>query len=191
MYFSNVSTGFTETITKHNLTNIFDTNHIYFRDTNYSYNKIDSFVTKHIRIVDHQGMIQKESKNNDIVDITDLKNGKYTITVQYTFAVPTLYTNFIQDLEKKYEIRIENREKAILGIRTGAYEEAGFGKVTKRRETKSNIYFPQYIKILDVTGDIYYQTPFYPPFANGLFYQMGSIENNSTKTIKIEVEVKR
>lgn len=78
---------------------------------------------------------------------------------------------------------------AILGLKSGMYDEPGQGKIRKRWETKAQIYFPQYIKILNVTGDIYYQTPFYPPFANGLFYQMGSIENNTTKVITIEIEI--
>jgi hypothetical protein len=68
--------------------------------------------------------------------------------------------------------------------------------VKKRRETRSSIYLPQNIKILNlptgqagVTGDLYYQTQFFPPFANGLFYQMGSIENNTTRKIQIQIQV--
>lgn len=54
IYLSHVSTGFNAMLNKNNLTNIFDTNHIYFRDTNVSYNKIDGFITKHIQINDEQ-----------------------------------------------------------------------------------------------------------------------------------------
>jgi hypothetical protein len=53
------------------------------------------------------------------------------------------------------------------------------------------VYFPQYITINNVKGDVYYTTPFYAPFANGIFYQAGSIENESTKTITMEIEVKK
>lgn len=113
MYFSNISTGLNAVLNKHNVTNIFDQNHIYFRDTNVSYNKIDGFITKHIQINDEQGMIQKDSKS-DIVDISDLKNGKYTINIYYKFEIPEYYPSFIQDLEKKYEIQITDREMAIL-----------------------------------------------------------------------------
>lgn len=84
MYLSNVSTGLNGVLNKNNLTNIFDPNYIYFRDTNVSYNKIDGFITKHIQINNEQGMIQKDSKS-DIVDIRDLKNGKYTISIYYKF----------------------------------------------------------------------------------------------------------
>jgi len=190
MYFSNISTGLNATLKKHNLNNTFDDDHVYFRDTNVSYNKIDGFLTKHIQINDEQGNIQKDNKS-DIIDIHDLKNGKYTINIYYRFSIPEYYTTFIKDLEKKYEIQIKDREMAILWLKSGMYEEPWFGKVRKRWETKSTIYMPQYITITNVTWDIYYQTPFYAPFANGLFYQMGSIENNSLRTIKINIEVKR
>ncbi|MCX6824522.1 MAG: DUF4012 domain-containing protein [candidate division SR1 bacterium] len=190
MYLSNVSTGLNAVLTKHNLTNIFDPNYIYFWDTNTSYNKIDGFLTKHIQINNEQGMIQKDSKS-DIVDIRDLKNGKYTINIYYKFGIPDYYPALIKEFEKKYEIQITDREMAILGLKSGMYDEPGQGKVRKRRETKATIYFPQYIKVTNVTGDIYYQAPFYAPFANGLFYQMGSIENNSTRVIKINIEVNK
>lgn len=190
MYLSNVSTGLNGALNKHNLTNIFDPNYIYFWDTNVSYNKIDGFITKHIQIHDEQGNIQKDSKS-DIVDIRDLKNGKYSINIYYKFGIPGYYPQLIQDFEKKYEIQITNREMAILGLKPGVYDEPGIGKVKKWRETKATVYFPQYITVTNVTGDIYYQTPFYAPFANGLFYQMGSIENNSTRGIRIDIEVNK
>lgn len=76
-----------------------------------------------------------------------------------------------------------------MGLKSGMYDEPGQGKVRKRRETKATIYLPKYITIGNVTGDIYYQTPFYAPFANGLFYQMGSIENNSTRAISIQITI--
>lgn len=190
MYFSNISTGLNAVLTKHNITNIFDPNYIYFRDTNVSYNKIDGFITKHIQINDAQGMIQKESKS-DIIDIHDLKNGKYTINIYYKFSIPDYYPTLIKDFEKKYEVQITDREMAILGLKSWLYDEPGQGKVRKRWETKATVYFPQYIKFLNVTGDIYYQAPFQPPFANGLFYQMGSIENNSTRVVRIEIEINK
>ncbi len=187
-YFSNISTGFESVLQKHNLTNTFNTGNIYFRDTNTSYNKIDSFVSKQIQIVDGKGLIVKDS-NSDIVNIQDLAKGNYTIKVSYNFSIPDYYPTFIQSLEKKYAIQITDREKAILGLKSWMYEEPGQGKIRKRRESKSTIYFPQNIKILNVTGDMYYQAPFYPPFANGLFYQIGSIQNDSQRGIKIEVKI--
>lgn len=190
VYLSNVSTGFDQLLKEHNLTNVFDTNHLYFRDTNVSYNKIDGFVTKHIQIVDGNGIMVKDSKS-DIIDISDLKDGRYSIDIYYKFSIPEFYPEFIKDMEKKYEIQITDREMAILGLKSGMYDEPGFGKVRKRRETKATVYFPTYITVTNVTGDIYYQAPFAAPFANGVFYQAGSIENNSLRKISIAIEVKR
>ena len=117
IYLSNVSTGFNAVLNKHNLTNTFDSNYIYFWDTNVSYNKIDGFINKYIQINDEQGIVQKDNKG-DIMDIHDLKNGKYTIHMYYKFSIPDYYPTFIQDMEKKYEIKITDREMAILGLKS-------------------------------------------------------------------------
>jgi hypothetical protein len=189
MYMSNVSSGFNGLLAKHQLSNIFNPQNIYFRDMNASYNKIDAFVHKHISILDAGGTIIQES-DNDIVDISKRKPGKYTIKIIYTFDIPKQYAPFIKGLEKKYDIILSGREEAILGLRAGTYNEAGFGLTKKRRETRSTVYFPPKVQILNITGETYYWTKFYPPFANGLFYQMGSIENPSKRSMSIEVEVK-
>jgi len=191
IYLSNVSTWLIHTLTNHQLTNVFSPNTIYFWDTNYSYNKIDGFVNKHIQITNEKGMIYKEHKNNDIVDISDIPNGKYKIKISYDFAIPETYIQHIEYLEKKYNIQTTDREKAILWLKSGMYEEEGFGKVRKRRETKATVYFPQYIHIENVTWEIYYQNRFYAPFANGIFYQAWSIENNSKRTIYIDINIKK
>lgn len=122
LYLSNISTGLQNVLNSHQLTNIFDPQYAYFWDTNVSYNKIDGFVTKHIQIQDEQGTIYQDSKS-DIVDIHELKNGTYTITIYYKFSIPSAYPSFIQGLEKKYDIQITDREQAILGLKSGMYEE--------------------------------------------------------------------
>lgn len=122
MYFSNVSSGFNDILIRHNLTNIFDPNYAYFRDTNVSYNKIDGFVTKHIQIMNDHDMMVKDSKE-DIIDISDLKDGNYTIDIYYKFSIPEFYPEFIKSLEKKYDIQITDREMAILGLKSGMYDE--------------------------------------------------------------------
>jgi len=190
-YFSNVSTGFMDVLTKHHLTNTFDADYLYFWDTNASYNKIDGFVTKYITILDKQWMLVQEGKNMDVLYIGNLDNGTYTITIRYEFSIPDFYVRFIKDMEKKYEIAITDREMAILGLKSGLYEEPGFGKVRKRWETRATVYAPHYSKIQYISGDIYYQAPFTAPFANGVFYQAGSIENNTTRTIILEMTINK
>ncbi|MFA7717767.1 MAG: hypothetical protein WC875_03560 [Candidatus Absconditabacterales bacterium] len=189
MYFSNVSQEFYGLLSKNKLFNIFSPQNIYFRDMNASYNKIDGFVSKRIQITDAKNDMVMET-DQDIVPIEKLGSGTYNIRITYTLSIPAQYRTFIQSLEEKYKVKLEDRERAILGMKAGTYDEPGQGLVKKRRETKSSIYFPRNIQMLKVTGDIYYQTQFYPPFANGLFYQMGTIENNTSRSIDIEIEVK-
>jgi hypothetical protein len=126
---------------------------------------------------------------NDIIPVEKLGSWTYTVRITYTLSIPAQYRTFIQSLEEKYKVKIEDREWAILGMKAGTYDEPWQGLVKKRWETKSTIYFPLNVKILNVTGEVYYQTPFYAPFANGLFYQMGTTENNTSRTIQIQVQV--
>lgn len=190
MYLSNVTPQFDGLLAKNKLSNVFSPKNMYFRDMNASYNKVDSFVQKNITIQDSKGN-EVRATNGDIITTDKLQTGqKYTITISYKFEIPAQYKDIIKWFEKKYDVQLSGREEAILALRPGTYNEPGFGLVKKRRETKASIYLPLNIKILNVTGDLYYQTQFFPPFANGLFYQMGSIENNTTKSIKIDIEVK-
>ena len=188
-YISNVSPQFEGLLAKNKLSNVFDPHNIYFRDMNASYDKVDGFVHKDIRI-NKQGGDTIIDSEKDIIPIDKLGSGLYTIHIKYTLSIPPYYETFIHRLEKKYEITLTDRELAILALKPGNYEEPGFGKVKKLWETRSTVYFPQNIHILNVTGDMYYHTTFTPPFANGLFYQAGSTENNTMRNIAIDIEVK-
>lgn len=190
MYFSSISPQFDGLLAKNKLSNVFDPRYIYFRDTNASYNKIDGFVQKSITVHDSDG-IELRATDRDLISTDILQTGKaYTISISYKLDVPTGYQDQMKELEEKYDVLLSGRENAILGLIPGNYNELWFGLVKKRWETKASIYFPPNIHILNVTGDLYYSTAFYPPFANGLFYQMGSIENNTTRTVKIQIQVK-
>ncbi len=186
IWLSNVSTGMQETIQKHNLINTFKSGFIYAWDTNTSFDKVDSFVTKHVQI---------KNKNNDVVkemwwDIIDVKNilpGKYTIEISYELQVPDQYIQFIKWLEEKYNIQITDREKWILATKSSVFKEPDSKEVRKRRETKSTVYFGKNSKILDITWDILTKKAFETPFANGAFYQMLIDTNNSKKSVKIDI----
>lgn len=189
MYLSNVTPQFDWLLAKNKLSNVFSPTNMYFRDMNASYNKVDSFVQKNISIQDSKGNAVRET-DGDIITTDKLQTGQnYTITISYKFDIPWQYKDIIKGFEKKYDVTLSGREEAILALRPGTYNEEWFGLVKKRRETRSSIYLPQNINILNVTGDLYYQTQFFPPFANGLFYQMGSIENNTIKKIEIQIQV--
>jgi hypothetical protein len=42
---------------------------------------------------------------------------------------------------------------------------------------------------LNTTGEIYTRSSFNPWFANGLYYQLGSNDNHSTRSVKISFSV--
>jgi len=190
IYLSSVSPQFDGLLDKNKLSNVFHPSKIYFRDMNASYNKVDSFVRKNIIIQDDHGN-EIWTTDGDIVAIDKLATGqRYTISISYELAVIPQYQEIIKWFANKYDVTLSGREEAILWLRAGTYNEPGFGLVKKRRETKATVYFPPHIQILNVTGDLYYHTKFFPSFANGLFYQMGSVENNTKRTIHIDIEVK-
>ena len=188
MYISNTTPQFEGLLAKNKLSNVFDQQHMYFRDTSASYNKVYSFIQKKIQVTNAQGTTILET-DKDIVPTADLNSGTYTVHIQYTLQIPPYYNTFIDSLQKKYGVQLTDRELAILALKPGNYDEPGLGKVKKLRETRATVYVPQNIQILNVTGQIYYSTPFYPPFANGVFYQAWSTENNSTRNIDMEIKV--
>ena len=189
MYLSNISTWFDAMLQKNNLTNVFSTWNIYAWDTNTSFDKVDWFVSKDVQIVDENRQIILDT-HWDILSLKWFKPGTYKMNINYSLNVPNYYISFISSLEKKYAITLTDREKAILALKSAPYEDPKFGKVYKWRETKSTIYFPKNITINSVTWEIYYYEKFNAPFANWLFYQMWTNENNTSKTITINFELK-
>jgi hypothetical protein len=109
--------------------------------------------------------------------------------ISYELKVPEQYITFIQNLEKKYEIQITDREKWILAIQSSIFEEPNGKKVTKRWETKSTMYVDKNVSINNVQWEILDQKKFTTPFANGLFYQILIDTNNTKKSVKIEFTI--
>lgn len=188
VWLSNVSTWMQETIQKNNLINTFKTWYLYARDTNTSFDKVDWFVTKHIEIKNLENDLVKEMRG-DIINIRDLDQGKYNMEISYELKIPEQYIKFINSLEKKYNIKITDREKWILAIQASVFDDPKRWKVTKWRETKSTLYFDKNVTINKVEWDILYNEKFTTPFANGLFYQMLIDTNNTKKSIKISFDV--
>lgn len=181
IYVSGISKELEKFLKDNSLTNTFDPNYIYAWDTNTSYNKVDAFISKHIQIADPTERVIIES-DTDIIPIEKLWTWTYKMTIHYTLNVPQYYTEFIEDLEKKYNIQLTSREDSILATRPAKYDN---NPTEKRFETKSTIYFPKNIVVTDVWWEYIEQKPFIPDFANGLYYKMLINTNNTTKSIYI------
>jgi len=182
IYLSNISTGLNLLLTENNLSNTFSPNKIYARDTNNSFNKVDNFITKNIQIQDTNKKIIIETQN-DILDITELVSWEYFMNIHYSLNVPFHYEQFIHELETKYQILLNPREKWILWLEPADHFE---DIEPKFRESKSTIYFPKNFKILSNAWDTIEYKNFETPFSNWVFYKIKILENNITKSITIK-----
>jgi hypothetical protein len=188
IYLSNASTGFNQLLKKHKLTNVFDTWSIYAWDTNSSYDKVDWFVKKNIQIIDMKWKVCLDV-DSDIVRISKLAKWEYIMNISYTLDVPSNYISQMHQFEKKYGVKLTDRELWILAMQPTEFDDPKYWKVYKWRETKSTVYFPKNITVSDVQWETYYRKRFEPDFANWLFYQMGINTNNTSKTIKIQIKI--
>jgi len=116
-------------------------------------------VTKNIQIANQYGDIVLDS-NQDVVDVSDLPQGKYEMTILYNLNVPEYYLTLMHSLEKKYAITLTKREKSILAMQPATYDIFGGGETYKWRESKATVYFPKSIKVLHTTGEIYNRSHF-------------------------------
>lgn len=186
IYLSNVSTWLNIFIKSNGVQTTFSSGNIYAWDTNNSFNKVDWFIIKRIQIKNSIWDVLLE-KYGDVIGIKDLPVWIYNMQISYTLDIPQDYFDFIANLEKKYWITLTEREKSILALQPARYEP---DLIDKRRETKSTIYFPLNIDILDVGWEIFNKQYFVSPFANGLFYQMRINDNHSGKSLNIKFQVK-
>jgi uncharacterized protein YqfB (UPF0267 family) len=157
------------------LQTVFDTNHIYFRDYNSSYNKIDTFIQKAITILDENGNILVDSAH-DVVDITKLTAGEYTLHIQYSLSIPTSYVHLIEGFAKQFGIDLHVREKHILAL----YPE---------RSTRWVVYMPPNVAIKSIDGPVKTQSSFKTPFSNNAFYVLENTTNNSIKEVVVKIKV--
>ncbi len=186
IYLSNASEKLNWLLQKRELTNIYNPSFIYARDTNNSFNKVDEFVQKQILIIDKNNDVVIDS-TIDKVKIDSLTPGSYTMKVIYTLDVPSSYNEFIKQLEKKYEIQLTDRELWILALKPNTSADTN---QTRRRQSRSTIYFPPHANILNTQGDTLEQRYFQSPFANGLYYLIRINENHTSKTLTIQFSIK-
>lgn len=186
IYIPTISAWLNEVLTKYNFTTIPNNHTIYARDTNKSYNKIDEFVTKTIRITNLQGDIIHEQENNDQINIQHIANGQYRMEIWYKIAVPAYYKDYIHELTQKNNITLTDRELWILALAP----TIGNDGVQRFRESKSQLYYPNYVWIDNIWWDIYH-TFFETPFGRGIDYGIVTETDNTTKTIDILFTIKR
>lgn len=115
VYLSNTSPEIQHIIKKYNLSTTYKTGTLYARDASNSFNKVNSFVTKRISIVDTKNRIIRES-TNDTVPLSGLSGGTYTVHIEYQLNVPQTYYNFIHTLEQKYHVQLTQRERGIIAL---------------------------------------------------------------------------
>lgn len=192
VYIPTISPQLNTLLTKYNFTTIPNNHTIYARDTNRARNKSSEFITKHIEIRNAIGDIMLEQENNNHIDIKELDAGSYTLTIDYSIAIPNYYKNFIYSLAKQNNINLRQRERGILVLEPTITDlETVYLPTTELealRWTKSQLYFPENMMISAVSGDrghIFFTSPFW----NGLDYITYLEKNHDTKRISIDFDI--
>lgn len=175
LYLSDISGSMHTFLRDHHLTTRFEDDHMYFWDSNISFSKVDSFVSKTIQFRDQQGNLVLET-THDIVSIANLPPWPYTVSIRYNLHVPEHYVSYIRELEKEYEIELTEREIHILAL-------------VPRRATRWVVYMPPHTQIWSVNGDQYHNARFTTPFSTNIYYKAKMLENNMVKEVVMEIEI--
>ena len=181
IYLSNVSNDLQNFLLDHNLKTVYNSWNIYAWDMNAAFNKVDSFVKKTIQIIDANWSVISETEN-DIISVEDLQAWSYSLKICYSLNVPNFYMNYMHDLEKKYWIKMTNRELSILAMQPVAYEDAVY---SKWMETKWTVYLPLNFTVWEINWVQEESKTFQAPFANWVYYRILIKENNDTKCVNI------
>lgn len=180
------SSGLLQLLDEYNLVNNYDSWFIYARDSNDSYNKVDTFVHKTIGLYDSEDHLVR-SGSNDMLDITNIKSGTYFFKIRYELSIPKDYIDYMHHLEDKYGIQMTERELGILWLQPAKdYLTAE----KKYRATRATVYVPLYVKIKGIVWDYTRAFSFTPTFANGQYYEMKMVKNNMEKGVRLEIEIK-
>jgi hypothetical protein len=86
-------------------------------------------------------------------------------------------------LETKYDVSITDRERGILSLQPWQYTPEAR---KERWNPKSTIFFPPGTEILAVQWDAIDVRYFFPPFAQGVYYEMLNNTNNTVQSITID-----
>ena len=183
LFIPSASPSFTQLLSQYHILTTPQPNSLYIRDTNTSFNKIDEFVDKKIVIQDHIGDTVLET-NSDIVSLSWLTKGEYTMTITYHVSVPEQYKNYIFWLEAQYGIQMTDRERGILALEaTDKYDD----KRMKLWANKSQIYYPNTLSLTAQWWEWFELVPFSTPRWQGLQYKLETANNNDEKKIIFKI----
>lgn len=126
------------------------------------------------------------STDLDKLDISGLKTGKYQASIHYTFDVPKTYQDEMLALQKKYRIKMTDREKYILVLQK---QTADPHASQQRWSTRELIYLPSGWRIGEVSGDMVGVKEFQIEFAQGLTYLVRIEENPQSRSVQFELNV--
>lgn len=185
IYLSNVSGQMWDFLDRYDLTTVYDSDFLYFWNINTAYNKSDWFLKKQVEIQNSDWTVVL-STDLDKLDISGLKTGKYQASIHYTFDVPKTYQDEMLALQKKYRIKMTDREKYILVLQK---QTADPHASQQRWSTRELIYVPFGWRIGEVSGDMVGVKEFQTEFAQGLTYLVRIEENPQSRSVQFELNV--
>lgn len=177
VYLDNISGSFHTFLRTNRLTTRYEADTLYARDSNVSFNKIDEFVDKTIRVRHNDQLIYQGSE--DIIHDMDRGPGTYEMHITYHLYVPETYKSFIRSLEEEYEVTLTERELHILWL-------------TPQRDNRGIVYLPPGSRIYDVRNDewhLYDQSVFKTPFSHAVSYKLYLPDNDLSSTIVLQREL--
>ena len=169
-----VSENFQNLLKEKNLTLSYFSWNIYSFDYNFGGNKIDKFIQKKIILIKNNEIILQ--KNWDFLNISKYWTWNFEINIFYNLNIPNSYFEFINYLNKKYNLELNEKEKNILCIDTN-------------RHNQWAIYLSRNTKVFSVTGDFYNSYLFDTPFSKNIIYQSKYSWYNLEKIVKIHIEI--
>jgi len=173
LYLTDISWPLHGYLRRAELTTRFESDTVYLRDSNISFNKVDRFVSKTTNCSDQNGQIIVSSYN-DRLSLEWVKTWTYSCIVRYALEIPENYREFIGALEEKYEITLWEREQHILAL-------------DPERHTRAIAYYPKNITIESISGDSYDDYTFETPFSNALTYKVWLGGEQMSKEVRFDM----
>lgn len=185
IYLSNTTAALQAFLADAQLQTLYSSGNIYTRDINTAFNKSDAFIQKNVQLLWPKASFLA-SMENDILNVSRLDPGEYTLQIDYDFKVPEYYIQYIKQLEEKYGITLTPREQDILVLGPVQHENK---QIPRRWETRGVIYLPQYVEITNVQWNARAHREFLSDFSKGLIYRISTNENTTTLQVLIDFKI--